>query len=214
MKFVLRATIVTLIALLSPTIVNATVIVDVSMEDNLNGWSSTGGWYDMESGFFNGYSHLAEGGRVTHSNPGHVVSNADVSLGNHTLQQGLYSIYFAMGSYNNARFPNMSGNFAGMDSSLASSSSTPAPGRGQWNLWTYTWAVEAGNVHLGNLLSFTSVASGGSSNGAIDGVGTLSSLGNGFIVDFVGAEPVSEPSLIALFSLGLLGLGFARRRQS
>jgi hypothetical protein len=41
-----------------------------------------------------------------------------------------------------------------------------------------------------------------------------STQGGGFDIDSVSVTAVPEPSIIALFGLGLVGLGFARRRRS
>ena len=194
------------------------LIVDAEFEPNMNGLSSTGGWYSTSSqvSFFGGQANL-EGGYVSHSNPSHTTLTSDISNGAHTIQEGIYTILFAAGNWSNAQFTGFDITFGGMNQSLASTFSASSPNLGQWELWSFTWDVASNSSFIGNSLSFKAVAlNPGSSNGALDGVGSLSSLGNGFLVDYAdtsSSQAVPEPSTLAIFALGILGLASRRLKK-
>ncbi len=160
----------------------AVVLVDLPVEQEATfGWNSSGGWFSINSGFFNMF--VTEGGQVTHSNPGHIVTHADLSQGAHTLQAGTYTIYFAKGSYNNAGTSPFDVTFAGLTEAQASAISETPPAPGFFELWSYTWNVLPGDPNIGGPLSFSALNEPpGGTNSAIDGVGGLSELGNGFLV--------------------------------
>jgi hypothetical protein len=191
---------------------NAAIIVDSAVEQSQNGWISYGGWYNPSAAnpYYTGGGIGPEGGNwIAHSNSHHVVNN-DVSLGAHTIQEGSYTILFSAGNWNNRPFSNYNITFAGMDESLATTRLDPTPPSGGWSLWSFTWEVDSGSAYLGNVLSFDADGLDNYGNSAIDGVGSFSALGNGFLVDY---SPVPEPSILALMGAGLVGLGFARRRK-
>ncbi|MDH3634726.1 MAG: PEP-CTERM sorting domain-containing protein [Gammaproteobacteria bacterium] len=131
-----------------------------------------------------------------------------------TLQQGMYTLEFALGNYSNFPFPAVQINFAGLTLGDASASTTLTPASGGWSLWTINFNVVSGNTNLGNTLGFSlSTTDATLSNLAFDGVGNLSNNGNGFLVSYTPSTSVPEPSIIALFAAGLFGVGFARRRM-
>ena len=207
---------------------NANIIVDVPVE--INGiWSNTDslGWH-RDGGvvpgtgfdgrpFYSGNIATQEGRTATHNGGRTVVSTPDLSLGNHTLQEGTYSLLFAMGNYNNQNFNDISAfNFSGISS--PDNAIRPSPARGEWEIWILDYEVAANNPNIGSPLNF-SMTFASTGNASFDGVGGLSNLGNGFLVDFTAPStspptnsPVPEPSsTIAL--AGLLGLGLLGRRR-
>jgi len=194
-------------------VANAGLIVDFAVEENI-GWNSTG-WYNATGGYFTqDTGPLTEGGRSTHANNS-TLTHADVSEGAYTLQEGTYSISFAAGNFNNWVFPTMDILFAGMNTSEATASSTPTVGSGHWELWSFTWDVDAGNANIGNMLSF-SARTTSSGNVSFDGVGAMSDLGNGFLVDYsngAASTAVPEPSTLAIFALGIMGLAARRFKK-
>jgi len=201
---------------LATTGAHAGLIADIAIESN-TGWN-TNGWYNPVGGFFTqDLGPLTEGGLSTHSN-GSITSHNDVSQGAHTLQVGTYTISFAAGNFNNAQFPLMEIVFAGMNIEEAASSSALTPGSGHWELWSFTWDVAANNVNIGNMLSFHNYATNGTGNASLDGVGAMSDLGNGFLVDYsdgAGINAVPEPTTLAIFALGMIGLASRRfKKQS
>jgi hypothetical protein len=197
--------------LMLTTAVNAGIIIDHEIEAG-NGWNNTG-WYDVNGGFFSQDTGPAtEGGQSTHINSladvYRNVSHADLSFGSQTLQEGTYTISFAAGNFNNLGFPDIDIMFAGLNINDAISSSSVIPESGHFELWSFTWDVSASNSNIGNALSFNATATGtGSLNASFDGVGAMSDLGNGFLVDYTA---VPEPSTLAIFALGIMG--FASRR--
>ncbi|MBA6290865.1 PEP-CTERM sorting domain-containing protein [Colwellia sp. MB3u-70] len=210
------------IAILLTSFAHASLIVDASFEPSTNGWESTGGWYSTTSqaGFYGGQAN-PEGGYISHSNPSHVVYTNDISNGAYTIEEGIYTILFSAGNWSNALFTGFDITFAGMGQSLASSYSAQSPARGAWNLWSFTWDVDSNSSFIGNALSFRALAlNPGGSNGALDGVGYFSPLGNGFLVDY--SEPVNkqvisssvpEPTTLAIFALGFMGLASRRFKR-
>lgn len=199
------------------------IIVDSAVEVNQNGWLSAGGWHNdgsvVPGTSFSGVPFLTpavqEGTSAAHMNNTPAVSNADVSGGADTLQAGAYTVYFSMGNYNNAAFPTVLASaiiFAGLSGSAASSSSTVAPAAGDWELWTLTWDVLDGNPNIGNPLSF-SLGTTVTGNAAFDGVGGLSGLGSGFLVE-VEIASVPLPGTLALLGFGLSGLVLTRRKKA
>jgi hypothetical protein len=105
------------------------------------------------------------------------------------LQPGTYTVEFAIGNQTNAPFPpSIDIEFAGMDLSEASSASTPTPASGDWELWQIVWEVERCHPGLGNDITFElAITTGVTSNLRFDGVGSLSSSGDGFVVDYAPA---------------------------
>ena len=205
-------------AVLLTPFANATLIVDASFEPNINGWVSTGGWYStaQQSPYYGGQTN-PEGGFISHSNPGHKVYTNDISNGAYTIEEGSYTILFSAGNWSNAQFTGFNITFAGMGQSLATAYSAQSPARGTWNLWSFTWDVDSNSSFIGNSLSFEALAlNPGSSNGALDGVGSFSPIGNGFLVDYNGpSTDVPEPSTLAIFALGMIGLASRRfKKQS
>jgi len=186
---------------------------------NNDPWFSVGG----TSGGFNGDSFISptvqEGLTASHRSAlGPIIENTDLSatggFGPQTLSEGTYTIYFSLGDLNNLPliYETFTLDFTGLTEADASSSSTPIPAPGDWQLWSFTWDVTGTTPGLGNPLSFsltgTNVNGG---NGGFDGVGGQSQLGSGFLVDF---EPIPEPGTLVLgLIFGLTGL-VARRRKS
>jgi hypothetical protein len=214
MKFKILTTL--FIATLLTPFANATIIVDAAFEQNTNGWASTGGWYSTaQQARFYGGTDNPEGGFISHSNPGHTVSTNDISNGAYTIQEGTYTILFSAGNWSNAPFTDFDITFAGMGQNTATASSAQSPARGTWELWTFTWDVVSNSSFIGNALSFNATAlNPGSSNGALDGVGDSSTLGDGFLVDYKGpTSAVPEPSTLAIFALGLMGLASRRFKK-
>lgn len=176
----------------------AVVIVDRDVEFTDGSWSATA-FHDATGaggGPFNGNPFFTQSGitvqaglTAAHAN-GSAVTNADVSGGGATLQQGTYSVSFSVGNYNNQPFGfvDTTTNFAGLTHADAVVRQTSTPSTGDWSLWNYRWNVAADNPNIGNPLSF-SLSAGGASNAAIDGVGGQSNLGDGFIVDFSATPP-------------------------
>lgn len=205
-------------AILLTPFANATLIVDASFEPNTNGWFSTGGWYTtaQQSIYFSELIN-PEGGHISHSNPGHIVYTNDISNGAYTIEEGSYTILFSAGNWNNAQFTGFDITFAGMGQGLATAYSAQSPALGTWNLWSLTWDVDSNSSFIGNSLSFSALAlNPGASNGALDGVGSFSSIGNGFLVDYNGpSTDVPEPSTLVIFALGIIGLASRRfKKQS
>ncbi|MBU2881884.1 PEP-CTERM sorting domain-containing protein [Psychrosphaera sp. B3R10] len=201
------------LALIISSQVNATIIVDAEFEQGQNGLVSNGGWYSTSSQapYFGGTAN-PEGDWVAHATTGSQdIYTNDISNGDYTIQEGAYTIYFNAGNWSNESFLNFDITFAGMNENLATTSTKNMPGSGQWELWSFTWEVDANSAFIGNVLSFTanSIGTAANSNGAIDGVGSYSALGNGFLVDYT-ANVVPEPSTLVVFALTILGLG-ARR---
>ncbi|MDM7859831.1 hypothetical protein QTP81_04355 [Alteromonas sp. ASW11-36] len=204
-----------------PSLASAGLIVDLAVEaegpgSGLNGWISDGGWYSYPGSAEPFFGEIKEGNWITHSN-NNGVRNSDVSQGAHTLQQGLYTIYFAAGNYNNVPFAFQSFNlfFAGMSVADAIQATSVTPALGGWELWSFTWSVGADNVNIGNALSFSISAAnypGSGANAAIDGVGNLMRAGNGFLVDYSAAN-VSEPAIAPLLALSILLMWSRQRRR-
>ena len=217
MKFkFLKLAISSLVLVLATTTAHAGIIVDNNIEQG-NGWV-TNAWYDTEGGFFTQDTGAeTEGGQSTHMNSlgaeHSKVTNSDVSQGNHTLQEGTYTISFAAGNFNNTAFPTLDIMFAGLSMNDTISSSTITPALGHWELWSFTWDIASDNTNIGNLLSFNATApvNGISRNASFDGVGDMSDLGNGFLVDFTTSVP--EPTTLAIFALGMIGLTSRRLKK-
>lgn len=167
-----------------------------------------------------------DGGDLGFLTPGHqeglvaaVFQNNDsisTTFSSLALQEGRYTLEFALGNYANFAFPAVQINFAGLTLSDASADSTPTPAAGGWSLWTITFDVGAGNANLGNTLGFSlSTNDSTLSNLAFDGVGALSSTGGtGFLVSYTAATSVPEPGTLGLLGAGLLGMVFMRRRRA
>lgn len=207
---------------------SADIIVDLSVEPE-GTWTSSGRWHHNGSGadgldgtqYFSG-AVVQEGNYATHSNnhtgptTAQYVENLDVSGGAHTLQEGTYTIYFAVGNYNNWGFAWTDHNltFAGLSATAASASSTATPASGGWELWSYTWDVSATDANIGNALSFHIVGTNYTStpNASLDGVGALSDLGTGFLVDFSAPASVPEPGTMALLGIAA-GLGITGKHR-
>lgn len=123
-----------------------------------------------------------------------------------------YTIEFAMGNPGNFPFGALTGSFTGMDFVDAISASTPTPTSYGWELWSLTWEVDGTNPNLGADLSFYLQATDAfHTNSYFDGVGSLSSSGSGFTIDFT---PVPEPSTALLLGIGLVAGLSTRRRRS
>jgi len=193
--------------LMIPAAANAVVIHDISVEQGF-GWTGTGGyWQSNALGFLTpdvneGVEHIAVDTYLGNS--------ASISLGG-VLEQGTYTVEFALGDFSNFAFPTISIDFAGLTLGDASFASTPTPVPGFWELWSITWIVDGSDPNLGNALDFTLVPGGGPDerNVAFDGVGSLSASGSGFVVDY--AAPIPEPSTASLFGLGLGALAWRNR---
>jgi len=182
---------------------SGTVIINSPVEDVSVGgeWSGAiGSWTVGWPQFLMPQSQ--EGAGHFHVNNTQFASHGQ--FGSLTLQQGTYTLQFAMGNYNNSGFPTYDVDFAGLTLADASSASTPTPAAGDWELWTVTFDVTSGNPNLGNALDFTISGSGPVVAGAFDGTGT------GFMVYYI-----PEPCTFALSAIGLLGLlGWGRRRKN
>jgi hypothetical protein len=198
----------TLIALsLAGSLAHADIVLDVPFEFG-GVFNSSGGWYNtaQQSSFYSNNIN-PEGGEISHSNNSHLVSTSDLSSGTLTLQTGQYTVYYASGNWNNSGFADTEVTFAGMTQSMATIDNSPTPGAGQWNLWSYTWDVSSDSAYIGNALSFSSLAIT-NGNSAMDGVGYLSDLGNGFLVDYTApASNASITNVSVCFGLGALVLG-------
>ncbi len=205
------------------TLTAAVVIIDIPVETGENGWSfdapTSDGSHptaaDRTALFTSPGSGIAvrEGLTVANvsSSPLLRATNADISQGATTLQAGTYTVTFALGNYNNVPF-SMAGSggvtFAGLTRSTATSEITPSVASGFWDIWSITWDVSPSAPEIGNALSFEIVGNS-AGNAAFDGVGTLSSLGSGLIVEFT-AIPEPSTSLLAFGGISLFGL---RRRR-
>jgi hypothetical protein len=205
-----------LVLSLTGGLAQADIVLDVPFE-NSTIWSSSGGWYttSMQERFYDNPIN-PEGNSISHSNPqagsGNLVSTSDISSGTLTLQAGQYTLYYASGNWNNRNFSDTEVNFAGMSKSIATFDNSPIPGSGQWSLWSYTWNVSNDSEFIGNALSFSSLAVT-EGNSAMDGVGYLSDLGDGFLVDYTAPasnasiNDVSINDVSVCFGLGALVLG-------
>lgn len=193
------------LAFLMVSIAPAAVIVD-SLVESSNGWTSTDGFANW-TGYITPTRQEGTHAAFFTSPAPTVKTVSSPALGG-VLEWGTYTISFAMGNLNNAGFPSVNVNFAGLTLADASSATVPVPPLGGWSLYSITWDVQPGNVNTGNPLAFTMIASTPPSswNGVLDGVGDLSDKGNGFLVDFT---PIPEPSIVAML-LGLGGIGLLR----
>lgn len=193
---------------------NAALILDTAVEQGQSGFISDGGWYTtaQQSSYYGGAAN-PEGDNIAHvTNYGQEISSNDLSGGTLTIQEGIYSIFFGVGNWSNEGFLNLDITFAGMNQSIATSYSAATPGSGQWELWNFTWEVAQGSQYIGNVLSFTALSVGNSvNNSAIDGVGHLSQMGDGFLVSHTA---VSEPPMSLLFAISLFAVGLVRKRKS
>jgi hypothetical protein len=197
---------------------HGSIILDVPFEPN-GIWSSSDGWRTTQEQA----THYAnpvnpEGANVSHSNSGEQVYSADISGGAYTLEEGQYTIYFTAGNWSNQEYAEASVTFAGMHQSIATVDNSPTPGSGQWVLTSFTWDVANDSSYLGNLLSFTSdtYIEG---NSAIDGVGSYSLKGNGFLVEYIAPSNnfsvanVSSSLGIGALLMTLTGAGGVMRRK-
>ena len=111
------------------------------------------------------------------------------------IAAGTYTINLQVVDYNNAPFPTVSFDFAGL---TASSSSTATPASGDDAIWSFTYEVALGDASIGNDLDLAFSATG-TGNYGVDHVE----------IDFVA---VPEPSSTALLGLGGLALTLRRRK--
>ena len=213
-----KANLIAALALLIVSLsTQAALIIDQDVEND-------GDWNDANLWPIEPWNGDGIFGSQTFLTPGHqegqvaaVFQNNDsisTTFSSLTLEEGTYTLEFALGNYSNFTFPAVQINFAGLTLADASASTTPTPASGGWSLWTINFDVDSSNANLGNTLGFgLSTTDATISNLAFDGVGNLSNNGNGFLVSYTRNTSVPEPSVMALFAAGLFGLGFARRRM-
>ncbi len=79
--------------------------------------------------------------------------------------------------------------------------------------WGVTGVMETAGTLGSPDLVYYGPCSGGFPVANIDGMGQLVSVNPCEEDSSSGPTPVPEPSIIALFALGLVGIGFARRRR-
>ena len=202
------------LVLLTSFSAHSALILDAAFESGQNGLVSDGGWYstNAQSGYFGGTNN-PEGGSVAHATfDNQDVYSSDISNGAFTIQAGTYTISFAAGNWNNEAFLDFDITFGGMNQSIATSVVNSDPARGTWELWSFTWDVASDSQYIGNAFSFYANSfypQRTNSNGALDGVGYLSTKGNGFLVEFSASE-VPEPSVLSMFALAFFMMGGRR----